>query len=186
MLPTKWPLKPQAADDYSSTRTRNGVDVLASELICPVEMQDRSSGPQTEQLYGCQTTAGIFSRHCTEVCAVPAWIIAGPCLPSHSLICHNSGYWGTKLAVKSLFQFWKCPWNEGHLFQVANSWRSSLSFQCLLVFVCVCLCCMGEVQLGLWDLSVVQKVWKTFLQNLSNKWEDILFWDTQTEESNSD
>lgn len=45
MLPTKWPHKPWATDDQSSTRTGNGVDVLASELVCPVEMQDRSAGP---------------------------------------------------------------------------------------------------------------------------------------------
>lgn len=67
---------------------RNGVDPLPPELIHPVGMQDRSAGPQPEQLYCCQTAAGIVPQCCPVLCVVPAWITAGPCLPSYPTVWH--------------------------------------------------------------------------------------------------
>lgn len=173
-------------------------------------------------------TAGIFAQSCTVARAVPAWATARSCLLRiifyPSLTCHNLGYWGTGLAVKSLFQFRKKSLEQSTCGLGCKFLGTKTVIQCLLVFSVFSTCPWGSVPVvpqlwfvglqksstqlvgtsllplqifhqgqewvrcswGLWDLSVVQKVWEIFLQNLSNKWEEILYWDARTGGFHSD
>lgn len=111
-------------------------------------------------------TAGIFAQCCTVACAVPAWVTARSCLLRTifypSLTCHNLGYWGTGLAVKSLFQFQKKSLEQSTCGLGCKFLGTKTVIQCLLVFSVFSTCPWGAV-------PVVPQLWFVGLQKSSTQ-----------------
>lgn len=186
-------------------------------------MQDRSAGPQPEQLHCCQTAAGIAPQCCPVLCVVPAWVTAGPCLPSYPTVWH---------AIIEDIEAQNQQWNHSSSFEKFPGMKhlcfrlQNLDHDSHSVFACIqfvqhmpmrpshsdppVMVCgvpqvldtaghhipaasaklslraqMSKVCLGLRP-SCGPETLETLCQTLSNKWENILFWDARAGRFNSD
>lgn len=141
MLPPNWPHKPQATPYQGWCASIWVIYVLQK---CEIGQLDHSQSSFMPDHTGHLLTAlhsGVCSDSVKSLLALSSLYY----ILSHSLTCHNLGCWGTKLAVKLLFLFWKMSLEGGTCVSSCKFLGTKTVIQRLLVFSLFSTCPWGSV-----------------------------------------